>query len=101
MDLEDKFELVDIRGIGGMRVDAVRRHLNYVRRTRPTVIYLDIGTNDLSSAQCDPCVLAENICNCASELGGCPGVRHVIIREVMLMRFVNKIKVRFAQYGKI
>ena len=101
MDLEDKFELVDIRGIGGMRVDAVRRHLNYVKRTRPTVIYLDIGTNDLSSAQCDPCVLAENICNCASELGGCPGVRHVIIREVMLMRFVNKIKVRFAQYGKI
>ena len=59
MDLGDKFEQVDIRGISGMRVDAVRRHLEYVKRTRPTVIYLDIGTNDLSFTRCDPCVLAD------------------------------------------
>ena len=83
MYLDDKYEQVDIRGIDGMRVSAIRRHLEYVERTQPTIIYLDIGTNDLSSTRCDPCALAEAMYDCARELGRCPGVRHVIIGEVM------------------
>ena len=81
MDLRDKHACVDIRGVGGMHEGAVCRHLEYVKWTRPTVIYLDIGTNDLSSPRCDPCVLADTIYDCARELGKCPGVRYMIIGE--------------------
>lgn len=47
IDLGAIYERVDIRGVGGMWVSAIRRLIEYVRRTRPTVIYLDKGTNDL------------------------------------------------------
>lgn len=49
----------------GMKVVAIRRHYDYVRKTRPTVIYLDIGTNDLSSPRCDAYALADTIYCCA------------------------------------
>ena len=47
IDLGALYDRVDIRGVGGMEVSAIRRLYEYVRRTRPTVIYLDTGTNDL------------------------------------------------------
>ena len=63
--VKDVFDHVDIRGIGGMRVGAVRQHYEYVRLTRPTIIYLDIGANDLSKSWCNPYVLAGAIHDCA------------------------------------
>lgn len=71
--LGDCYERVDIPGVGGMEVVAIRRHYDYVRKTRPSVIYLDIGTNDLSSPRCDVladnlllCLLAEQVSRCAA-----------------------------------
>ena len=77
------FDQVDIRGVGGMKVGAVCRHYHHVRVTQPSIIYLDIGTNDLSRSWCDPCVLAGSIYDCASELHAFSSVRHVIVGEIM------------------
>ena len=54
LDLGDEKDNVQVRGIGGMWVSGIYRQLSYVRRIKPYVISLDIGTNDLSEPQKDP-----------------------------------------------
>ena len=44
--LERQFSSTVIRGFGGMRLASLRQHLVYVKREKPTVIVVDIGTND-------------------------------------------------------
>ena len=63
--VEDVFSHVDIRGVGGMKVGTVRQHYDYVHLTRPSIICLDIGTNDLSKSWCNPHILAGAIYDCA------------------------------------
>ena len=69
-----------------MRVGAVCRHYHHVRVSRPTIVYLDIGTNDLSNPWCNPRALASSIYRCACELQEFVSVRHVIIGEIMRRR---------------
>ena len=83
LDLGDDINNVALRGIGGMRVSGVYRQLSYVRRINPRVIFLDIGTNDFSDPQKDPVQLAREIIVAARTVGEVPGVRAVIISEVM------------------
>ena len=83
LDLGDDIDNITVRGIGGTRVSGVYRQLSYVRRIKPYVIFLDIGTNDLSDPQKDPVQLARDIVVAARTLGEVPGVRTVIISEVM------------------
>ena len=84
--VDNVFDHVDIRGVGGMKVGAVRQHYHHVRVTRPSIIYLDIGTNDLSRPWGDPHILAGSIYKCASELHACSSMRHVIVGEIMRRR---------------
>ena len=84
--LDDVSDYVDIRGVGGMKVGAVCRHYHHVRVTRPTIVYLDIETNDLSKPWCDPCALAGSIYQCARELQDFASVRHVVVGEIMRRR---------------
>ena len=69
-----------------MKVGAVCRHYHHVRVTRPTIVYLDIGTNDLSNPWCNPRALASSIYRCACELQEFVSVRHVIMGEIMRRR---------------
>ena len=79
LDLGDDIDNIAVRGIGGVRVSGVCRLLSYVRRIKPYVNFLDIGTNDLSDPQKDPVQLAREIIVAARTLS----VRTVIISEVM------------------
>ena len=79
LDLAGNIDNITVRGIGGMRVSGVYRQLSYVRRIKPCVIFLDIGTNDLSDPLKDPVQLARDIIVAARTIGEVPGVNTVII----------------------
>ena len=51
LDLGDDIDHIAVQCIGGPRVSGVYRQLSYVRRIKPYVIFLDIGTNDPSDPQ--------------------------------------------------
>ena len=98
LDLGGDIDNIAVRGFGGMRVSGVYRQLSYVRRIKPYVIFLDIGTNDLSDPQKDPVELAREVIVAARTIGEVPGVRTVIISEVMMRadgRWHNFNNVRF------
>ena len=50
-----------------MRLASLRQHLVYVKRQKPTVIVVDIGTNDLASPMCCPLHLANEVVSVARQ----------------------------------
>ena len=67
LDLADMFGKVVFRGKGGLTVDRLFRELRAVWVIAPTVVLVDIGTNDLGNG-CVPEDLAERIVAFAREL---------------------------------
>ena len=81
--LERQFSSTVIRGFGGMRLASLRQHLVYVNRQKPTVIVVDIGTNDLASPMCCPLHLANEVVSVARQFAAVPSVQHVVVVDVM------------------
>ena len=85
----DRYEAIDIIGVGGMTVPRLWSYADYINTTRPTVVFIDIGTNDLSLPTTDPLTLAKDIVDIARCFGDYESVRHVSISE-MLRRNDNR-----------
>ena len=66
-----------------MRLASLRQHLVYVNRQKPTVIVVDIGTNDLASPMCCPLHLANEVVSVARQFAAVPSVQHVVVVDVM------------------
>lgn len=81
--VEDRYESVEIIGVGGLTVPRLRGYLGRIQRLKPTVVFMDIGTNDMSSPTCDAVNLARAIYGLAREVAACDSVRHVCISEIM------------------
>ena len=77
------FATTIIRGFGGMRLESLRQHIGYVKHMEPTLIVVDIGTNDLASPVCCPLALAEAVVTTAKEFAAVPSVRHVVVLQMM------------------
>ena len=77
------FAATIIRGFGGMRLESLRQHIGYVKHLEPTLIVVDIGTNDLASPMCCPLALAEAVVTTAKEFAAVPSVRHVVVLQMM------------------
>ena len=82
LDLADMFGKVVFRGKGGLTVDRLFRELRAVRVIAPTVVLVDIGTNDLGNG-CVPEDLAERIVAFARELLTIPSVSQVVVCEIL------------------
>ena len=85
----DRYESIDILGVGGMTVPRLWSYVDHIKTTRPTVVFVDLGTNDLSAPSCDPLTLAQDIVDVARCFSECESVRHVSISE-MLRRNDNR-----------
>ena len=77
-DVIDDYESVEVIGVGGMRVSGLAAYLRHARRTRPTVVVLDAGTND-----CQGTTMAARLHVIACQYAILPSVRHVILGEVI------------------
>ena len=64
-------------------MNALAAYLGYERRTRPTVVVLDAGTNDLCYAYCQGTTVAAKVYAIACQYADIPSVRHVILGEVI------------------
>ena len=82
-DVAKEYESVELIGVSGIRVDALAAYLRHARRTRPTVVVLDVGTNDLCSAYCQGTTVAAKVYAIACQYADIPSVRHVILGEVI------------------
>ena len=91
--LSDMFGKVVFRGRGGLTLDGLFRELGAVRAVAPTVVVIDIGTNDLSNKNCVPEDLADRIVAFARELLTIPSVAQVVVCEI-----VTRVPVRFSRY---
>jgi len=72
-----------------MTVPRLWSYVDHTQTTRPTVVFIDIGTNDLSVPTYDPLTLAQDIVDIARCFGDYESVRHVSISE-MLRRNDNR-----------
>ena len=86
--MKNQYESVDVIGVGGMR--GLERYVRHARRTRPTVVILDAGTNNLCSEHCEGSVVAADLHRIACRFAALPSVRHVVIGEV-IRRGTNKV----------
>ena len=82
LDFADIFGKVVFRGKGGLTVERLFRELRAVRVIAPTVVLVDIGTNDLSNG-CVPEDLAERIVAFARELLTIPSVSQLVVCEIL------------------
>ena len=82
-DVTKEYESVELIGVSGIRVDALAAYLHHARRTRPTVVVLDVGTNDLCSAYCQGTTVAAKVYAIACQYADIPSVRHLILGEVI------------------
>ena len=73
---------MELIGVSGMRVNALAAYLRHVRRTRPTVVVLDAGINDLCSAHCHGTTVAARLYVIACQFAELLSVWHVILAEV-------------------
>ena len=87
------FGKVVFRGRGGLTVDGLFGDLGAVRAVAPTVVVIDIGTNDLSNKNCVPEDLADRTVAFARELLTIPSVAQVVVCEI-----VPRVPVRFSRY---
>ena len=86
--MKNQYESVDVIGVGGMR--GLERYVRHARRTRPTVVILDAGTNNLCSEHCEGSVVAADLHRIACRFAALQSVRHVVIGEV-IRRGTNKV----------
>ena len=82
-DVAKEYESVELIGVSGIRVDALAAYLRHARRTQPTVVVLDAGTNDLCSAYCQGTTVAAKVYAIACQYADIPSVRHLILGEVI------------------
>lgn len=75
---------VQFFGIGGRTVTKLRKFdLPAVTRVKPTVLILEIGSNDLCDPRCDANDLANTIFKLAQTLSSHYRVDHVIVSQIM------------------
>ena len=77
------FGKVVFQGQGGLTLGGLSRRLREVRAVAPTVVLVDIGTNDLSNG-CDPGKLADGTVAFARELLTIPSVAQVVVYEILM-----------------
>ena len=83
LGVQEYYSTITVRGVSEMRVDEMRAHLPYIRTTRPSVVFMDIGTYDLVAPDCDPAELAREIVSTAVDFSLVGSVKHVVISEIL------------------
>ena len=73
---------VTMRGGGGLRICQLQQHFDFIRRMRPEVVLIDIGTNDLDSRRKPVQVLARELFQVAAIIRDRYNVKQVVICEV-------------------
>jgi len=75
---------VEMRGWSGADVTTVRRHtVLTIRRWTPTVVVMQVGSNDLCNAACSPEHVVEDLLSFASFLVERCGVNRVVVCQIL------------------
>ena len=77
------FRDVSIEGIRGGSVEHLRGKLSITERTSPSVVLIDVGTNELSSPSVNPRCLACEIGEIARRFRQLPSVETVVIMPIL------------------
>ena len=83
------FHHVSIKGIRGGTVECLRQQLSYAERTSPSVVLLDVGSNELSSPSLNPRRLACEIGELSRLYRQLPSVKTVVIMPIQPRVVVN------------
>ena len=83
------FHDVCIKGIRGATVERLRRQLSFAEGTSPSVVILDVGTNELSAPSLNPQGLAWEIAELARLYRQLPSVKTVVVMPLLPRVVVN------------
>ena len=83
------FHHVSIKGIRGGTVECLRQQVSYAERTSPSVVLLDVGSNELSSPSLNPRRLACEIGELARLYRQLPSVKTVVVMTILPRVVVN------------
>lgn len=78
-----QYSTVFYHGIGGLKVEGLIAELQLVRELGPRAVIVDIGTNDLSCPDVDPCRLASRIVSFAQSVLALDTVSEVVLCQIL------------------
>lgn len=78
----DEFD-IEFVGLGGSNVHTVQQKLGEISRFSPQLVFMQIGSNDLCKANCEPERLARHIISLANLLCEGYGVQRVVIGQIL------------------
>ena len=81
--VSDTYRAVNMKGIPGLTLDSLARMLPYVNELSPSVIVIDIGTNDVCSRIVIPERLARQIVDVAVMFSRVSSVETVVIMPIL------------------
>ena len=83
------FREVSIKGTRGGTVKLLRRQLSFAERKSPSVVILDVGSNELSAPSLNPQRLAWEIAELARLYRQLPSVKTVVVMPILPRVVVN------------
>ena len=89
--ISDTYRAVNMKGIPGLTVDPLARMLPYVNELSPSVIVIDIGTNDVCSRIVIPERLARHIVDVAVMFSCVSSVEIVVIMSILPLIVNRKV----------